>query len=185
MVHAARRALDEAFLGLDADASRMREAAHRAARAVAKRGLPNAWFAVAAAEALPPELHGRVDALRVTLPWGSLLRGAVDAEPWFMEAITRVLRPDGELRLMVSVAQRDGIAGVSTFDAAALEVLACRYAAAGYRVRDARPAATADVVASRSSWAKRLGIPERRPAFVMSVQVGPSKALPGEDEVPK
>jgi hypothetical protein len=122
---------------------------------------------VAAAEAIPSMLDGHVATLVVTLPWGSLLRGALTPEPWFMESVTRVLRPDGELRLLLSVAPRDGIAGVATLVAAALDALACRYEAAGSRVRDARPATAADVIASGSSWAKRLGIPERRHAFVV------------------
>ncbi len=164
---AARRHPNEAFLGLDADASRMREASHRAARSsVAKGGLANAWFAVAAAEDIPPVLDGRVDTLMVTLPWGSLLRGLLDPEPWFGDVAARLLRAGGELRSLLSVTPRDGV-GLGHLDEGALDALVARWAAVGWASLEARPATTADVAASGSSWAKRLGIPTRRPASML------------------
>lgn len=169
MLTGARRAPDEAFLGLDADASRMREASVRAARPAAKGGLTNAWFAVAAAEALPHELDGRVDVLTVTLPWGSLLRGSLGPEPWFIDAVQRVLRPGGELWLLLSVTPRDGLA-ISELDEGSLLGLAHGYEAVGWQVLDARPAIADDIRVSGSSWAKRLGIPARRPAAVLRVR---------------
>ncbi|MET0772834.1 MAG: hypothetical protein ABWZ82_07110 [Candidatus Limnocylindrales bacterium] len=169
MLSAARRAPDEVVLGLDADATRMREASHRAARPRAKGGLPNAWFAVAAAEALPGALDGRVDETRVTLPWGSLLRGALGPETWFLEAIGRISRPDGSLRMLLSVTPRDGVGDIRSLDGPALPGLARRYREAGWVVLDARDATPDDVTRSGSSWAKRLGIPNRRPAAVLQL----------------
>lgn len=169
MLRAARRAPDEAFLGLDADASRMREASHRAARAATRGGLPNAWFALAAAEALPWELGGRVEELRVTLPWGSLLRGALGPEPWFSDAVQRLLRPDGGLTMLLSVTSRDLVAGVATLDQPTLGELVARYRGSGL-VLDAREATPDDVTGSGSSWAKRLGIPARRAAWVLQAR---------------
>jgi 16S rRNA (adenine(1408)-N(1))-methyltransferase len=163
---AARRAPGEAFLGLDADGSRMREASRHAARPARKGGLPGAWFAVAAAEALPSELDGRVDDLWVTLPWGSLLRGVLGPEPWFLDAAARVLRAGGTLRVLLSVTPRDGLA-IPELDARSLGALARRWQAAGWCVLEARDATAGDVADAASSWAKRLGIPDRRSGAVL------------------
>jgi 16S rRNA (adenine(1408)-N(1))-methyltransferase len=162
----ARRSPEEAFLGLDADASRMREASQRAARTPQKGGLPNAWFGVAAAEALPRELDGLVHELTVLLPWGSLLRGVLDVEPWFLAGARRLLRPGAELRMLLSVTPRDGLA-IAQLDERALTRLVHAYEAACWLVVEAHQATAQDVVASGSSWARRLGIPDRRAAAVL------------------
>jgi hypothetical protein len=161
---------DEAVLGIDADMSRMREASARAGRPAGKGGLPNAWFAVAPAEALPTELDGRVDELRIVLPWGSLLRGALGPEPWFHGATSRLLRPDGTFRLLVSVTPRDSVPGVMNLDAATAEALGQRYEASGWTVIGVRHAEDRDVAALGSSWAKRLGIPSRRGAVLVELR---------------
>jgi len=72
----------------------------------------------------------------------------------------------------VSVVDRDLPAlGVSLeCRAVPLEPLACALRDAGVEITDHRPAAAADVVALGSSWAKRLGIPERRPAWVLTAR---------------
>jgi 16S rRNA (adenine(1408)-N(1))-methyltransferase len=164
VLSAARRAPDQAFLGLDADASRMREASRRAARSPGKDGLANAWFAVAAAEAPPMELDGRVDELTVILPWGSLLRGVLGPEPWFTDAVRRLVRPAGTIRMLLSVTPRDGIGDIASLDGPTLDELAARWRGAGWVVCDVHPATRDDVARSGSSWAKRLDIPGRRAA---------------------
>ncbi len=148
----------------------MREASHRAARAPAKGGLPNVLFGVATAEHLPVELEGRAHELRVTLPWGSLLRGALDPDAWFGATAARLLRPGGDLRLMLSVTSRDGIPGPAMSDAAGAVSLARLYTERGWRMLEARAASEEDVEACASSWARRLGIPGRRPAAVLRLE---------------
>jgi tRNA G46 methylase TrmB len=70
-------------IGVDAEASRLQEAARRAR----KHGWSNVLFlAGQAAEALEL-LRGRVDDLRITLPWGSLLRLVLEGEQAFAEAV--------------------------------------------------------------------------------------------------
>ena len=170
VLEAARRWPEEAFLGLDADASRMREASSRAARAARKGGLPNAWFAVAAAESLPPELDRRVDVLTVILPWGSLLRGGLGPEPWFTMATRRILQPGGELRLLLSVAPRDGMP-LAQLDPRSVAQLVRGYETMGWSVTEARPARTADVSTIGSSWPRRLGIPVRREAWLLHARL--------------
>jgi hypothetical protein len=125
---------------------------------------------VAAAEALPRVLDDRVDELRVTLPWGSLLSGALGPAPWFLDTMRRVLRPDGEAVFLLSVTPRDGIEVIPALQGTALTELAMRYQEAGWRVVEARAATSEDVGRSGSSWAKRLGLPYRRPAAVLRLR---------------
>jgi Methyltransferase domain len=75
---------DRLAVGVDASAAAMAEASWRAARRSERGGLPNAVFVVAAAEALPPELDGVADLVTIQFPWGSLLKGLLDADPRVM-----------------------------------------------------------------------------------------------------
>ena len=74
--------------------------------------------------------------------------------------------------MLVSVVERDlpalGLhsnpaAGVLTRFESAVQT-------AGLRVGECRPARREDVVQLGSSWAKRLGVPERRPAWFLSTE---------------
>jgi hypothetical protein len=49
--------------------------------------VPNALFVVGEASAALAVFHGRVDELRITLPWGSLLRKVMDGEREFACAV--------------------------------------------------------------------------------------------------
>jgi hypothetical protein len=158
----------------------MRQASQRAARAPARGGLPNAWFVVGAAEAPSGVLDGRVDELRVTLPWGSLMRGALDPGAWFGATAASWLRPGGELKMLLSVTPRDGLDAITALDGAALDDLAGRYRAAGWTELEARGATLDDVARSGSSWARRLGIPHRRAAVVLRLGVPPGPSDPGD-----
>lgn len=161
----------------------MRDASRRAARAPRSGGLPNAMFVVAAAETLPTELAGRVDQMRITLPWGSLLRGVLGAEPWLAGTLRDVLRPDGHLTMLLSVVPRDAVPGLATLDEPALSALVGGWHDAGYRVTDARAATSQDVEESGSSWARRLAIPARRPAALLRLvrsTADPDDRCPGD-----
>jgi 16S rRNA (adenine(1408)-N(1))-methyltransferase len=159
----------------------MREASQRAARPERKGGLPNAWFAVAAAESLPHELDGRVDQLDIILPWGSLLRGALGPEPSFLDAARRVLRPGGELRMLLSVTPRDGLT-IPELDERACAGLAQRYDAACWCVTEARRATAEDVARAGSLWAKRLGIPHRRAGAVIRLSAPATSGAPARSD---
>ena len=152
-------------IGIDADAAALRERSAAAARPSDRGGLPNALFVAAGAERLPPELESLADELRVTLPWGSLLRGAIAPEPWFVDLVGRVLRPDGTAQLVLSTGPREAAAGLPLLDEVAAHALADAYARAGLVPQCVRPLTAADVDDLGSSWAKRLGIPARREAW--------------------
>ena len=153
----------------------MREASRLAARRPERGGLPNALFVLAAAENLPTELDGRIDELQIALPWGSLLRGVACAEPWLVDAMHRVLRPAAEVRILLSVTDRDSALGLSVIDARSLDALAATYRALdSSRTRCARRRGRRR--ASGSGWARRLDIPLRRPAWYLRLRrAGPGR----------
>jgi len=161
---------DLLVIGVDADSAALAEASRRAARPARRGGLPNAQFVAAAAEALPAELDGLASALTLHFPWGSLLRGLLGAEPQLLAGIARVTRPGAAVTLLLSVTARDHIAGTDAFDGDAVADLARQYAAWGLMLTEGRPATPADVAASHSTWAKRLGAGERRPAWLLCLR---------------
>lgn len=167
VLRSARGDADALAVGVDTDAAAMREASRRAARKPARGGLPNAIFLAGTLVELPSLFDARVDVLRVTLPWGSLLRSAINAEPAFVADLLRVLRPGGRFELLVSVTGRDLAVGEDVLDQAGAEALASAHRACGFTGVFVAPATQADVDASGSTWAKRLGIPERRPAWLL------------------
>ena len=156
------------FVGIDADSAAMAEASRRAARPTRRGGTPNAIFVVAAGESLPAELSGTADAVTVALPWGSLLRGLATAEPSIVDSIAVLLKPQGELELLISTAERDGLGFV--LDDERADSLVEAYSALGFACGVARSATALDVDRLSSGWGRRLGIPERRPAWLLRVR---------------
>jgi 16S rRNA (adenine(1408)-N(1))-methyltransferase len=74
-------------IGVDTNASALREVSRRAARPAHKGGLPNALFIEADAARALRELRGCVHELRIMLPWGSLLRLVLEGEQEFADAV--------------------------------------------------------------------------------------------------
>ena len=144
------------IIGIDADAASMAESSRRAARPARKGGRPNALFLAAGVEALDPVLDGCADLVTVTLPWGSLLRGALGLDEAAAFAIARVAKPCGLVEMLVSVTPRDGIPSVPCLDERAIAGFAARYAELGHCMVEARPAKGDEIAASGSTWAKRL-----------------------------
>jgi 16S rRNA (adenine(1408)-N(1))-methyltransferase len=145
-------------IGVDANAAGMRAAARRAA------ALPNVAFAVAAAESLPEDLAAVADRVTVQFPWGSLLRGILCGEGPVLANLARIASPGATLRLLWSVTDRDR-AALGPMPASPAEQ---PFAAAGFEVRDLRPAIVSEIDAAGSSWAKRLRAGVDRPAMLLS-----------------
>jgi len=158
-------------VGIDADAAAMRERSAAAARPADRGGLPNALFLAAGAEHLATDLAAFADELRVTLPWGSLLRGAIAPEAWFVELLARLLQPAGRAALVLSTGPREATTGIPALDARAADALADAYARAGLRPLGVAALTAADVAGLGSSWARRLGIPDHRAAWRLVLQV--------------
>ena len=167
MLAAAGAQPDRLVLGVDASAAAMAEASRRAAGKPGRGGLPNALFVVAAAEALPKELDGLADLVTVNFPWGSLLRGLLEADPAVMTGLTRVMRPGAALAVLLSSTDRDRGAGVEPIQESTLKAVADAYLRYGLVVTGLRPATAADVAAAHSTWGKRLGAGGQRPAWLV------------------
>jgi 16S rRNA (adenine(1408)-N(1))-methyltransferase len=148
---------DTLVIGVDASAAAMATASRRAAR----RGtLPNALFAVAAAE--DPPLSGLAGEITVNFPWASLLRGVLGRDEAVLAGIAALAAPGASITALVSVLARDGVPGVPSSGE-----LAVAYARHGLRLVEARPATATEVAASGSSWAKRLQAGHARPVTLL------------------
>ena len=141
-------------LGVDAATAAMAEASGRAAR----RGPANAIYLAAGAETLADTpLAGRMDLVTVTFPWSSLLRGVLGLDPRALAGIAALPAPGGRIEILASVMPSDRIEGISSLDAC-LEPGICRsWAAVGIELVTMRLATSEEIVASRSSWSRRLG----------------------------
>jgi Methyltransferase domain len=149
LAHAAAHP-DRFVLGVDAIPDAMRDASRRAARSAARGGLPNARFVMSSIEVLPAGLESFADLVTVHFPWGSLRDAAVGANPRLTARIATLVRPGGQLRLLVSTDERDGGTPIDPAQ------LAAAYATYGLLLGTARPATFDDAVAAHSSWGKRL-----------------------------
>lgn len=142
----------------------MIEASRRATR---KAGLPNALFVVAAAESLPPELHGFADEVTIHFPWGSLLRGLLRADPGIVEGLLAITRPGAMVTILLSVTDRDRLDGFQALDGSEIEEVCARLARLGLRPVEARPASPQDIEAAHSSWSKRLSAGSSRGSWLL------------------
>jgi 16S rRNA (adenine(1408)-N(1))-methyltransferase len=99
--------------------------------------------------------------MTVHFPWGSLLRGLLVADPVVVGPLAATLRMGGEMRVLLSASERDGYRDVRASDVRAIAVA---YRGCGVELIDARVATMSDLAASRSAWAKRLGVGRTRSA---------------------
>jgi 16S rRNA (adenine(1408)-N(1))-methyltransferase len=152
----ARREPRTLVIGVDAEASALAKASRSAAALPRKGGLPNALFLAAAAERLPGPLAGSADLVTVVLPWGSLLRAILDVDTQVLSGMRDVLRPKGELLLFLSEIDRTQV-----------DALTGRLGRHGFETIEVREGAEADVATLSSGWARRLGIPGSRPAWIV------------------
>jgi 16S rRNA (adenine(1408)-N(1))-methyltransferase len=136
-----------------------------AGRVIQRRRLDNVLLVVAGAEELPPALDGLADAVTVHFPWGSLLRGVLEPDGPVAAGLARIAKPGAEVTAVLSVTGRKRSLGLPAPDDRLGPGLADRYAACGLRLMEWRPATREEIEATRSSWAKRLGAGDRRPAW--------------------
>jgi 16S rRNA (adenine(1408)-N(1))-methyltransferase len=143
----------------------MAEASRRAARPATRGGLPNAVFVASGVERLPPELDGLADRVSIRFPWGSLLLGALGLDLRVAASIGRLVRSCGRLEMAVSVVERDGVAEARSFGSTHLERIEAAFGPLRLSLIDASPMSAAEVRASGSTWARRLGAGTDRPAW--------------------
>lgn len=165
----ARREPRTLAIGIDASAPAMADSSRRAARPVAKGGLPNAVFVVASAEHVPDELVGLADELTVLFPWGSLLRGTLGLGEAAARGIASLLRPGAAAVALVSVTDRDAL-GISPLDDESRPEIAARWSAFGLCVARFRRSTAEEAAATGSTWAKRLSMGRDRPLWRLEIQ---------------
>lgn len=153
----ARAAADpSAFvIGTDASAAGMAESSRRANRG--RTRVDNAVYLAEAVEALPGPLGGAAALVTVTMPWGSLLRGALGLDAGALRGIASVVAPGGRVEVLASVTASDGVDGMVCLDETAERQIRSAWAQTGLELVSMRPATRDDLVAARSSWARRLG----------------------------
>ena len=131
----------------------MAEASRRAVR----RGPANAIFlAAGAAELAGTPLAGRMDLMTITFPWGSLLGGVLGLEPAVLVGLAALVASGGRVEVLASVGRSDRIHGVAALDAGWEPAIRCAWADVGLDLVSMRRATSAEIAASRSSWAQRL-----------------------------
>jgi tRNA G46 methylase TrmB len=84
----ARQRPDTLVIGVDTNAAALVEASRKAAQ---KLALPNALFLIAEAVDALEALREHADEVRITLPWGSLLRRVLAGERAFALAVAGAL----------------------------------------------------------------------------------------------
>jgi 16S rRNA (adenine(1408)-N(1))-methyltransferase len=160
---------DVLVIGVDASAAAMRDASRKAAR---RGALPNALFAVAAAE--QPPLAAVAGEITINFPWASLLRGVLGRDETVLAGVAALAAPGATVSALVSVVPRDGVPPVP-----AAGELAAAYARHGLELVEARRATAAEVAASGSSWAKRLRAGSDRPVTLLKSVASRTCIYPG------
>lgn len=164
---------DWCCLGLDALDETMAETAARCARKPARGGRPNAWFLRATAEAIPAELHGVADEVRVTLPWGRLLAGIVDPDPAVISGVAALGVPGADVVIVLNgeiwadslPARFRDLPAPTTGHVEAVVVPA--FGAAGVGVDEVRWMTAEEAHALATTWARRLAHGRAHPRFLL------------------
>jgi 16S rRNA (adenine(1408)-N(1))-methyltransferase len=132
----------------------MTESSRRADR----RGPRNALFLAAGVETLPASpLAGTADLVTVTFPWGSLLRGLIGLDVEALCGVASMARPGTRIEVLLSIIPADGIPGIERLDASCRPAIAAAWANVGLELTAMREATAAELRATASSWARRLG----------------------------
>jgi 16S rRNA (adenine(1408)-N(1))-methyltransferase len=146
-------------IAIDASPDTLASGAWRAKRA----RLGNAAFLVEGVECLPRELACLADEVTIHFPWGSLLHGLVDGGGEVIGPVAGLMKPGAELRVLISVIDRDGFGELTPSIVIARRAPYDRH---GLGLIEADWASAATVADSRSAWAKRLAVGRARRAVM-------------------
>jgi 16S rRNA (adenine(1408)-N(1))-methyltransferase len=158
----ARDHADSVFIAIDPDAEHLAEYAYRASRKASRGGVDNAAFVVAPVEALPSELDGIADVVRVNFPWGSLLRGLLEADQATLAGLRRIAKRGGSFEAVMSY---DPSHDTNAFAGAPLPPLTVDYidstltsalAQRGLSLTQRRQVFRDEALALPSTWGRRL-----------------------------
>ena len=150
------------YIAVDPDAAGLSEYAYRASRKAARGGVDNAAFVVAPVEALPPELKGIAEVVRVNFPWGSLLRGLLVPEVTTLQALATLGKPDSRFEFVISYDPSHDTGAFSGEALPALDeayidaTLAPAYAEHGIAITERRQVYRDEALELPSTWGRRL-----------------------------
>jgi 16S rRNA (adenine(1408)-N(1))-methyltransferase len=150
------------LIAVDPVRENLREYSAKAAKKPERGGLPNLVYAVAAVERVPDELRGIADEIFVTLPWGSLMRGLILADPTVLAGVASLARPGAALRIVLNTRIFDDPVPLDVRDLPDVtpdyvrQTLAPAYAAHRIDVAASRWMDADEVGTLGTTWAKRL-----------------------------
>lgn len=156
------------YIGIDANAKPLEKISMKATRKPARGGAANLLFVQAPVEALPPELDKVADEIHIHFPWGSLLRAIATGEPNVLRGLRRLMADGGLLEVVIGVdAKRDrGEIERLNLPEISLDhissVLAPRYLACDFDIREKGDLAAHEWPHLQTSWARRLSGNDRR-----------------------
>lgn len=157
----ARQHPDWFCIGLDAARENLTEHAAKIYKKPARGGVPNALYAIAAIENLPPELENCADSVTINFPWGSLLRGLVLAENAVLKALVKLAKPTATLTMLVNYNIFDDpvpleLRDLPAFTPETVDSIAPQYEAAGLVMIERGFVGEDSVKTIPSLWAKRV-----------------------------
>ena len=142
-----------------------------------KGGLPNALFVVAAAEQIPPELHGVADSMTIAFPWGSLLRGTLALDEAAAKGIAALLGRSATATATFSIEDRDRLQLPRLQEPMERSALADRWPRLGLAVCTLHPATADELATMPSTWARRLAAGRARSAWRLELEIGSGRRL--------
>lgn len=172
---------DTLCIGIDALGDNLERTAFRAARKPARGGRRNVLFVIAAADALPPELVGRADAVTVNYPWGTLLQALVAPHEAVLRGLNRLARPGAELTVLINQSVLDDRAYAARLglpeltDERVATVLRPAWASAGLQISEW---ALTREAPHRTSWGRHLSLASGRVTRVLRGVCGGAPVQP-------
>lgn len=156
------------YIGIDPNTRPLEKISEKIHRKTTKGGAPNVLFIQSAVEDLPAELDGVANEVHVHFPWGSLLRAVATGEIEVMRNLRRICASEAVLEVVIGLdPERDQSEierlGIEPLTLAFIDdVLAPKYATAGFRIVEKGIIPATEWPKLNTSWAKRLQGNERR-----------------------
>jgi 16S rRNA (adenine(1408)-N(1))-methyltransferase len=172
----ARRNPKKFYIGIDPNVRPLEKISEKIYRKPAKGGAPNVLFIQASVEDLPAELDGVADELHVHFPWGSLLRAVATGDLAVLGKLRRICAPHALLEIVLGLDPVRDQTEIRRLELPALslehidQVLAPKYATAGFEVTERGILAASEWPEFETSWAKRLQQNEQRPITYLVAQ---------------
>jgi 16S rRNA (adenine(1408)-N(1))-methyltransferase len=158
----ARAHPDRFVVAIDPVRENLREYSAKAGKKPDRGGAPNLLYVAASVEMLPDDLRSIAGEIIITLPWGSLMRGLILADPTVLDGVASLARPGAALRIVLNTRIFDDPIPIEARGLPDLtpdyarDKLGPAYAAHGITIIAARWMDADEVAALGTTWAKRL-----------------------------